>query len=478
MAFLPLMVPKGIQFQGVELKLFDFRDWISVSEKPLAKINTRELLQLEAKTNQLASSELKDSAWFRGESQDFDSNGLFSPIVSDFHIDSTVAIQYPAGDSTILWPFFYNLDSLKSRKELIRILHLGDSQIEGDRITGYIRQRFQQLFGGCGPGLLPLAEEIPSRYSVDIKTTAMPQRFVLYGKPELAPHKYYSLLHSDFRLKADSLKVPVQFSYKIRPTAYPKASHFERADFLLRNSSGSVSISELNQNGNSREPLILTKTDSLRKVPMTFDSKKNSISVQIQSGPENDFYGVCLDCKSGVAMDNVPLRGSSGLELLKIKPSFLKEQLKQLNVKLVILQFGINVVPYDSKGYSWYESSLTQVIQTIKKSRPDVQVLVVGVSDMARKQDGQWRSFPNIPMVKEAQRNAAKNTRSAFWDLQKVMGGENSIQAWAGTDPPLAGKDYIHLTPNGAQVVGEFLFQSLIKEYQKARLSSSRYYFP
>jgi lysophospholipase L1-like esterase len=48
--------------------------------------------------------------------------------------------------------------------------------------------------------------------------------------------------------------------------------------------------------------------------------------------------------------------------------------------------------------------------------------------------------------------------------MQQVMGGKNSIIAWSKTNPPLAGKDMIHLTPKGAQVMGEFLYRALGKE--------------
>jgi lysophospholipase L1-like esterase len=130
---------------------------------------------------------------------------------------------------------------------------------------------------------------------------------------------------------------------------------------------------------------------------------------------------------------------------------------------MVILQFGVNVVPYDSPSYFWYENNMVRVIQTLKKADPDLQVLVIGVSDMAKKTGGQWQSYPNIDAIRKAQKNAAFRTKSGFWDLYEVMGGKNSIVAWAGTSPALAGKDYIHLTPRGAQVVGEFLFQALEK---------------
>jgi lysophospholipase L1-like esterase len=145
-----------------------------------------------------------------------------------------------------------------------------------------------------------------------------------------------------------------------------------------------------------------------------------------------------------------------------------------MGVRFVILQFGINVVPYASTSYSWYENNIMKVIQTIKRSSPGVQVLVVGVSDMAQKKGGIWNTFETIPMVMEAQKNACRRTNSAFWDLYQVMGGKNSIIAWSKTSPPLAGKDYIHLTPKGAQVVGEFLFQSLQVENQKFKKFSTQ----
>jgi hypothetical protein len=83
---------------------------------------------------------------------------------------------------------------------------------------------------------------------------------------------------------------------------------------------------------------------------------------------------------------------------------------------------------------------------------------------MARKKEGRWASFETIPAVIQAQKKACMRTNSAFWDMQRVMGGKNAILAWAKTNPPLAGKDMIHLTPKGAQVAGEFLYRAFVKE--------------
>ena len=48
-----------------------------------------------------------------------------------------------------LYTFFSAIICLKNKKK-VNICHYGDSQIEGDRMTSFIRQRLQTQFGGAG----------------------------------------------------------------------------------------------------------------------------------------------------------------------------------------------------------------------------------------------------------------------------------------------------------------------------------------
>jgi len=455
------VVPRSLSISGIPIKIFNwesfFEQKVSIQQNQAQK---DKLQKLQLQTDRFLNEDLLYTSDSGSLAHPGSSIGSTLPEIS-FHIDSASGIQYPGGDSTILYPFFASLDSLKEKNELSRILHFGDSQIEGDRVTGYLRQRLQQQFGGCGPGLVPFSEEEPSRFSVEVRSKDPVNRFLIYGKSLPLGHRNYSILHSAFRLESDSTNskenIRNSFSYRLRNTGFKRASYFEKATLFCRNTKSEVNYSI----GKGEKGKFLTKNDSLKIVDLPITGKMNRLFFEVNSSAGNDFYGFCLDCKSGIAVDNIPLRGSSGMELLKINPYFLQEQIRRLNVKLVILEFGINVVPYESASFNWYESNLIKVIRAIKKSKPDVQVLIVGVSDMAKKIDGQWQSYPNIELIRIAQRNAAAKTNSAFWDLYQVMGGQNSILAWARTSPPLAGKDYIHLTPKGAQVVGEFLFQAL-----------------
>ncbi|MDG2363270.1 MAG: hypothetical protein P8L80_04110, partial [Flavobacteriales bacterium] len=60
-----------------------------------------------------------------------------------------------------LWTFFEKLNGLNSDAKL-HVFHYGDSQIEGDRITGRIRSSWQKTWGGSGPGLIPAIQPVPA----------------------------------------------------------------------------------------------------------------------------------------------------------------------------------------------------------------------------------------------------------------------------------------------------------------------------
>ena len=77
-------------------------------------------------------------------------------------------------------------------KKKIHIFHYGDSQIEGDRMTAYIRQRIQNQFGGTGPGLIPAMNVYATN---TFKQTVSPNfvRYTCFGGDRLTNKKYGAL---------------------------------------------------------------------------------------------------------------------------------------------------------------------------------------------------------------------------------------------------------------------------------------------
>jgi len=92
---------------------------------------------------------------------------------------------------------------------------------------------------------------------------------------------------------------------------------------------------------------------------------------------------------------------------------------------------------------------------------------VLGISDLSRKVDDAYESYPNIMAIRDAQKNAAFRAGCGFWDTFEAMGGENSMPGWVFADPPLARSDFVHFSNLGSKVIGEMFHNALMEEYEK-----------
>jgi hypothetical protein len=137
------------------------------------------------------------------------------------------------------------------------------------------------------------------------------------------------------------------------------------------------------------------------------------------------------------------------------------------NYKLIILQYGLNVIAPDTKDLSWYVNPMINVISQLKRCYPEAAILLMSVSDRSIKVDGEYRTMESVPMMVEVQREIARKTQIAFYNLYEAMGGENSMVAFVENDPPMANKDYTHLNYLGGRRVAAIFVKSLINEFQK-----------
>jgi hypothetical protein len=132
----------GVKWLGVNWKFLPFeRVWV-------AKKQVKKNIDQIVKSADTAS--INEGIKHNGKSNG--KVGLPEGGSSSFAADYPLYLS-PAAASNMA-RFFTALEAASSG-EKISIFHYGDSQIEGDRMTGYIRQRLQQQFGGVGPGFIP-----------------------------------------------------------------------------------------------------------------------------------------------------------------------------------------------------------------------------------------------------------------------------------------------------------------------------------
>jgi len=390
-----------------------------------------------------------------------DSVQHFVPIdAADIILSANEKIIQPGDFENALANFYLSLDDIKDGK-LVRVLHFGDSQIEGDRISGVLRDILQSKFGGCGVGYIPVSDPSYSRKNVLRSASGTWNKYAVVRSQSKPPHQHYGFLGSYFQWEKNS---KVGINVKKNKGSNQKLQRFEQISLMYRNTSkpfSCVVYSDTNiiYKGILNDSGIVQKTWNYTG----FGTKDLNFSFSGEGIP--DIYGLSLDCKQGIAVDNISLRGSSGTDFTKMNKETLKQQFSNLNIGLIIYQFGVNVVPNEVEGYGFYTKMMVEQINYLKQLAPNASILVVGVSDMCKKEGSEFVSYGNIEKIRNAQKEAARLTDCAFWDLYEVMGGKNSMAEWVGASPSLAEKDYTHFNWRGANVVGEKLGNAILKDY-------------
>jgi hypothetical protein len=387
---------------------------------------------------------------------------------------SSQPLDYPLDDRSVLFPFFRALEESQKTGEAIHILHYGDSQLEGDRISDYLRSRFQAEFGGSGPGLLPVGEET-YRLAMLSSVSDNWNRHNLMGTKykDQGPHPYGPLgsYFSFSPLIKDSVKNTEQpaeswVTFKGRGNPVERSSQYHRCRIFYENYQQPVKVSFFNGQSCFRTD-TLELSHSLKDYELSFNDTPPDLTIRFSGSGSPDFYGVCLDTPSGVSVDNIPIRGSSGLEFTRMNPALLTDIYRILNVKLLILQFGVNLVPGDLDDYTYYENALYAQLSQLKKLVPDLCIIVIGVSDASRKNGDTYESYPSVEKILKAQKSATMKAKCVFWNLYEAMGGKNSMPSWVFAKEPLATTDFLHFNYSGARIVGKMFYSALINDYNE-----------
>jgi len=465
LALIALMFPKGNIFisDTLKLKFISFNDIFFTKKIEYANISN--IISKQKKNIEISENNKINNSNNTYSLISSDNTG----VIADSLLKIDQKIEYPGNDSTILYSFF---NSMFKHEGVIRVLHYGDSQIEGDRISSYIRRRLQSKFGGGGIGLFSVVDPGDVATSLNKSHSENWKRYTLYGKRDTSVHhKKYCVLESFSRfapVRNDSIFVDTA-NYSAWITIknlnqYKK--NIKQCRILCGNNKRPVSINFYNKNVQEKSE-ILSPNSNLNIIEWNFEETPEEITIKFQGKDSPDIYAIALDGNTGIAVDNIPMRGSAGLDFNKMDLELLKNSFEKLNVKLLILEFGVNVVPNEVEDYGYYETWFYSQLKSLKRIKPDISIIVIGVSDMSKKVGDHYESFSNIEKIRNAQRNASFKAGCAFWDLYKAMGGKNSMPSWVLANPTLASKDFTHFNYEGAKIIAEMFYNSLFFEYNE-----------
>ncbi|MGN1354917.1 MAG: GDSL-type esterase/lipase family protein [Alloprevotella sp.] len=336
----------------------------------------------------------------------------------------------------------------------VRIAYYGDSFIEGDIFTDALREKLQDRFGAGGPGYIDVASEmVKLRPTVDHKADGWTD-FNVMKKEGLSPANLSLSAH--YAVAGSGAFV----QYKTNALRRHMGA-FELATLFVKPSS--CNCVSIGKDGAPAESKSVDKaTGAVGRVTVT--GPMSQVRFDVPYG--GVAYGVALENRSGIVVDNFSIRGCSGMPLSQIPESHLKAMNALRPYDLIIIHFGLNVANKKQKDYSTYAHRMNEVIAHFKRCMPQAALLVVSISDREDKVDGQLQTAPGVKELLAAQQQMAIDGGVAFWNLYEAMGGEGSIKEMAERKPAEARKDFTHINRRGGDRIADIFCRTLIHGFE------------
>ncbi len=350
----------------------------------------------------------------------------------------------------------------------VRIMHYGDSQIEGDRITSYLRNHLQETFGGSGIGLLPMNLIPGTHTSLKHEPKGDWERYTLYDiRKKHINHTRLGVLFSYCKFGAYShTEFPATLTLSPSPIAFNRIANYNQVRLFYGENSSPLVI-QLACNDTLFDADLLSPRKAFKELKWQLPTPPEELEFRFIAETSPEFYGISLESSTGVIVDNIPLRGSSGTDFTRVDRSLQKAFYAILEPDVILLQFGVNLVPHLTANFEYYEGLLRRQLQRLKEVAPNSAIVLLGVSDMAHKKEGFYQSYENIEPIRAIQKKVALELGAIFWDTYEAMGGKNAMVKWVGHQPPLGRKDYTHFSYKGATFMAELFYESLMNDYEK-----------
>lgn len=356
--------------------------------------------------------------------------------------------------------FWTIAENAVSDNRVVRIMHYGDSQIEMDRISYQLRAYMQQHFGGGGPGMLPFCTIIAST-SVSQSASGSLTHLASFGDSTVVRSRgNYGPMMQCFRM-AGSASTFIKASSNSKTDS--RLKRFSRIRLVYNDRGGNLKAT-LSGKKRRQSTSYTSNKKGVGSMLWTLDSATASFNINATGNA--DLYCVTVDNGPGVAVDNIPMRGCSGSQFTSVNKELLKQAYDQLDVAMIIMQFGGNSVPYlrSKKAISTYCSTMGKQIDYLHQCCPQAKILFVGPSDMSTSERGKLQTYPMLPTLIDSLRVTANRHGAAFWSIYHAMGGWNSMLSWKKQG--LSGSDYIHFTPKGAAMMGDRLSTAFDNSYR------------
>ena len=340
-------------------------------------------------------------------------------------------------------------DTLLHAQRPVRIAFMGDSFVEGDILTGDLREQFQVNYGGGGAGFAPIASPLTA-FRRTIRTQSKGWQSYNIMQYKRAPES----LRDNFYISGWACAPTQGASTRWEATDNRrKLEDCTTARVLFK--SPSTSHVEVILNDSLHQAYTIEGSPTVRQIVVSADQIAN-LTFKVKDGTQGFVgYGAIFE-EEGVVVDNYSIRSNNGQAMFRTNPTVNAQINDLVHYDLVILQYGLNIMQQGIYGYRNYATQIEKMIDYVRECFPTAAVLVMGVSDRSVRTDHGFEPMDAIPHMTKYQREAARTAGASFWatsTAMEAMGGMKEFVAngWAG-------KDYTHINFLGGRRIAHALF--------------------
>ena len=371
-------------------------------------------------------------------------------------------LHYDSSSATMKY-FFQKCNKLASTgKGAVNIVHIGGSHVQAGVFPNQVRVRIMQqwpsLVGGRGM-IFPYSAAAkcnnPDDYKVHCKEKVLLTRNV-FREPE------YPLGLCGISVTAKDIPTRIQILFPSSASATPIDYRIQHIVLLGYSPSGVVP--SLSYEGRDVPPSYIDTSNhryvfNLRRSVDSFD-----IVLPCIEGQTFTLTGICLGNRQpGFSYHSIGVNGAAVPDYLKCQ---LTSDLRLLRPDLVIFGIGINDAHEKAFDTVLFKNNYLALCDSIRKVNPKCAFIFVTNNDSYRK-TGRKRYAVNTngPLARDVFYRLAALTDGSVWDQFEIMGGLKSMEKWQKAG--LAQRDKVHFTRAGYRLMGDLLFEALLREMQK-----------
>lgn len=378
------------------------------------------------------------------------------------------------------------------RQEPVTILHLGDSHIASDRLTGDVRNMFQARFGDAGRGLM--MPGFPFTYY-----RARQVKFTKHGSWKVA--NSFKGAKGPFGITGVRLTTR-QKGARLSLTSTSGPFEWAEVTFLAGPGRGSATVAVDNKG-----EVVKTSLSRSRIKRVRIDHKGTVLNIRAKGdGPVTVLSWAVGHNRSGIRYVNLGIPGATADTARRWDAGFVDADITNLKPDLIILGFGTNEGFNDGLKIAEYEVRVAGLAKRLMASAPNASLAVIGPPDGARfpryakgkkgagcralndaerrsyralyrkasSRLARWHAPPKLTEVHNALERVAMAQKAHFWSWSEAMGGACAVHDWSRARPRLAASDHVHITAKGSLRSAHAFYASLMASYGANRKLASR----